>query len=150
MMQSVVIIDDSEPIHKLVRSAMAEEPWRIHSAYNGVQGLEMAASHDADLVLLDVDLPDMNGFDVCRHLKAEPICSRASVIFLTASCTSDEKICGMELLAADYVTKPFDPGELRARVRSAIRTKSILDVIPLGLLDFHSRPAGRGNLIDWG
>ena len=141
MTQTIVIIDDSADIHRLARSAFAPESWNLQSAYSGSDGLVMATSQCADLVLLDVDLPDINGFDVCRHLKAHPNTSCTSVIFLTAASSSDEKNCGLELQAADYVTKPFDPAELRVRVRNALRTKKLLDLIPKCVMDFQSMEA---------
>jgi two-component system alkaline phosphatase synthesis response regulator PhoP len=137
-MQNIVIIDDSRDIHAIVRSEFTEEPWNIHSAYTGGQGLAMASLCAADLILLDVDLPDLNGFDVCRHLKADTAMARTSVIFLTASATSDERICGLQLGVADYLTKPFDLAELHLRVRSALRIKGILDVVPECVIDFHA------------
>jgi len=138
-MRSIVVIDDSKDIHRLIRSAFTEEPWRVHSAHRGSEGLDIAASHAADLVLLDVDLPDMNGFDVCRHLKADSRTSRTSIIFLTSASASDEKICGLQLQAADYMTKPFDAQELRVRTRSALRIKTIMDMMPTCIVNFPSR-----------
>src|SRR5205814_188986 len=81
-----------------------------------------------DLVLLDVDMPDMDGFEVCRRLKGQPATMNIPVVFLTGAGSTDEKIRGLELGAVDYVTKPFEPAELRARVRAALRTKYLLDL----------------------
>ena len=132
-MPSIIIIDDSRDIHRLVRSAFVDESWQIRSAYSGSEGLMMATALAADLVLLDVDLPDLNGFDVCRHLKADLSTSRAAVIFLTASSSIDERVCGLQLEAIDFVTKPFEPAELCIRAKSALRIKSMLDAIPNNL-----------------
>ncbi len=79
-------------------------------------------------MLLDVDLPDMNGFDVCRHLRG--VDPRSAVIFLTSSSSVDEKVCGLHLGGVDYVTKPFDPAELAQRVRNSLRTKRLLERLP--------------------
>jgi|SRR5580658_5629282 DNA-binding response OmpR family regulator len=133
MTHSILIIDDSKDMHRLIRAAFAEEPWRVESAYSGSEGLKMASDDPPDLVLLDIDLPDMNGFDVCRHLKADRFACRASVIFISTSNGADEKVCGLKLKAVDYVTKPFEPAELRVRVETALQVKSMLDTIPIWL-----------------
>jgi DNA-binding response OmpR family regulator len=130
MSQTVLIVDDSIPQHKLIRVLMAEESINCKSAYNGEAGLVMAESLKPDLVLLDVDMPDLNGFDVCRLMKVNPATKDIPIIFLTASASMDEKICGLSLDAVDYITKPFDPWELAARVRMALRTKRLLDMVP--------------------
>lgn len=130
MKPTVLLVDDSAPIHQLAWSYFLDEPWHVCSAYSGIDGLDMAAATSADLVLLDVDLPDMNGFDVCRHLAVQPKTSRSAVIFLTASSSIDEKVCGLQLGAFDYITKPFDPEKLALRVRKALSAKLRLDVLP--------------------
>ena len=123
MEQSILIIDDSTDIHRLIRSALEEEPWQIESAFDGPQGLEMAAAGRFDLILLDLDLPSMNGFEVCRHLKADPYTSRAAVIFLTTLSGTDERACALKLGAADYLTKPFDGENLKTRIGQELRTQ---------------------------
>jgi DNA-binding response OmpR family regulator len=128
MTPTILIVDDSPSIHQLVSSCFNGEPWHICSAYTGAEGLQMAAARGAELVLLDVDLPDMNGFHVCRELRL--IDARSAVIFLTASASVDEKVCGLTLGGVDYVTKPFEPAELAQRVRISLRTKRLLDRLP--------------------
>jgi DNA-binding response OmpR family regulator len=128
--QTVLIVDDSIPQHKLITVLMAEESINCESAYNGEAGLALAEKLQPDLIILDVDMPDLNGFDVCRLLKVNPATKDIPIIFLTASASMDEKICGLSLEAVDYITKPFDPWELTARVRMALRTKRLLDMVP--------------------
>lgn len=128
--QTVLMVDDFKPIHQLVKTHLAEEPLVIHSAYDGPSGLATATSLHPDLILLDVDMPGMNGFDVCRLLKANRSTADIRIIFLTAASSIDDKVCGLELQAVDYITKPFDPEELRARVRAAFRTKLLLGLLP--------------------
>jgi len=130
MIQTVLIIDDSLPIHTLIREQFVGEPCHFLSAFTGTEGLAIAELERPDLVLLDVDLPDINGFDVCRHLAALPAMRNTPVVFLTASASPDEKVCGLQLEAADYITKPFDPSELHLRIRSVLRTGR-LDVVPI-------------------
>ncbi|MBC8106544.1 MAG: diguanylate cyclase [Anaerolineae bacterium] len=129
MHQRVLIIDDSQPIHALVRVRLAGEDVELHSAHNGFTGLKAAQDNPPDVILLDVDMPDMNGFEVCRQLKADERTMDVPVIFLTGASSTEEKIKGLELGAVDYITKPFDPAELRARVRSSLRTKYLLDLL---------------------
>ena len=142
MKPTILIVDDSPSVHQLVASHFAGEPWHICSAYTGSQGLSMAAERGAELVLLDVDLPDMNGFDVCRHLRrASPT---SAVLFLTASASVDEKVCGLHVGGVDYVTKPFEPAELAERVRRSLRVNRLLELIPESAARAGSdRPAAR-------
>src|SRR6202043_1184286 len=104
--------------------------------------LFLAGSLKPDLVLLDVDMPKMDGFQVCRMLKADPATADIPIIFLTASSSTDAKVCGFALRAVDYITKPFEPNELCARVRVALRTKRLLDLLP----DQSSAPRAAGTL----
>src|SRR3954454_10303053 len=129
MNQRVLIIDDSQPIHALVRVRLADEGIELQSAHDGKSGLQCALDNPPDVILLDVDMPDLNGFEVCRRLKADGRTMDVPVIFLTGASSTEEKITGLELGAVDYITKPFDPAELRARVRSSLRTKYLLDLL---------------------
>ena len=129
MIQKVLIVDDSTTSHAFVKAKLSGEPIEFHSAPNGKVGLELAASLQPDLILLDVEMPHPNGFEVCRLLKAEPVTMNIPIIFLTGASSTEEKIKGLELGAADYVTKPFDMAELRARVRGSLRTKYLLDLL---------------------
>ena len=129
MSQRVLIVDDTKNIHALVKARLAGEPVELHSAFSSTDGLTMAGTLLPDLVLLDVDMPDIDGFEVCRRLKAQPATMNIPVVFLTGAGSTDAKIRGLELGAVDYVTKPFEPAELRARVRAALRTKYLLDLL---------------------
>jgi diguanylate cyclase (GGDEF)-like protein len=129
MPQKILIIDDSKPIHALVKARLAEEPVEIHSAFDGESGLAAARSLAPDLILLDVDMPTPDGFEVCRRLKDDPQTIAIPVVFLTGAASTEQKIQGLELGAADYVLKPFDPAELRARVRASLRHKYLLDLL---------------------
>jgi len=94
---SILIIDDSPPLHKLVRSILEVEPVVIHSAYCGEEGLAMAAQLKPALILLDVDMPKMDGFEVCRRLKAEPTTQFIPTAFLTAKMTLKHKVDGLNI-----------------------------------------------------
>ena len=129
MSQNLLVIDDSVAIHGLLRARLKDEPVTMTFASSGEEGLTMAAALAPDLILLDVDMPDPNGFEVCRRLKLEENLRAIPVIFLTGAGTTEEKIRGLELGAVDYITKPFDPAELRARVRAALRMKFMMDLL---------------------
>src|SRR5438552_5958921 len=129
MPQKVLIIDDSKPIHALLRARLTDEPVELHSAFDGDAGMIAAGNLLPDLILLDVDMPDPDGFEVCRRLKSDPATMNIPVVFLTGVSSTEQKIRGLELGAADYVLKPFDPAELRARVRASLRHKYLLDLL---------------------
>jgi diguanylate cyclase (GGDEF)-like protein len=125
-MRKALVIDDSAPIHALVREHLGRH-FQVASAYDGESGLTAARRINPDVILLDVELPDLHGFELCRRLKSDEATKLAPVIFLSAAATSDDKIHGLDCGACDYVTKPFEPWELRARVRAALRSKQALD-----------------------
>lgn len=125
----ILIIDDSPEAVAVARQRLAKEGAEILEANGGVAGLEAAKRERPDLILLDVEMPDMLGFDVCRALKADPDLCMIPVVFLSASGTAEDKVKGLDLGAVDYVAKPFDAFELRARVRAALRTKHLQDLL---------------------
>jgi len=129
--ESILIIDDSVPLHKLIKLYLAPEMLRIRSAYDGESGLAAAANPQPSLILLDVDLPGIDGFEVCRQLKANSSTASIPIIFLTASAVTSEKVKGLELGAIDYIVKPFKPEELCARVRAGLRVKFNWDAVTM-------------------
>ncbi|MFH1731791.1 MAG: diguanylate cyclase [Planctomycetota bacterium] len=125
----VLIVDDSADAIAIAKARLAKEGLDIVCADGGRAGLEAAERERPDLILLDLDMPDMSGFDVCRALKASAELCMIPVIFLSGSGTDHDKVVGLDLGAVDYVTKPFDVVELRARVRAALRTKRLQDLL---------------------
>jgi two-component system cell cycle response regulator len=125
----VLIVDDSPDALALARVRLGREGLDLVYAGGGKAGLAMAKSERPDLILLDIDMPDMSGFDVCIALKADSELSMIPVIFLSGSGGPEDKVKGLELGAVDYVTKPFDAFELRARVNAALRTKRMQDLL---------------------
>src|SRR5438445_13476211 len=107
MVQKVLIIDDSKTIHAVVKSKLSDEPIEFHSALNGKVGLELAAALQPDLILLDLELPDLNGFEVCRLLKADPATMIIPIIFLTGASSNEQKIKVLYLVDVEYVTNLF-------------------------------------------
>lgn len=125
----ILVIDDSPDALAVAQVRLAKEGVQIVCAEGGVAGLDAARSEKPDLVLLDLDMPDLSGFEVCRALKADPELCMIPVLFLSGSSTPEDKVKGLDLGAVDYVTKPFDAFELRARVRAALRTKHLQDLL---------------------
>ncbi|MGD0525927.1 MAG: diguanylate cyclase [Polyangiaceae bacterium] len=129
MTQTVLVIDDSPDIHRLLDVRLRPEGVALHHALGAEEGLALARELRPDLVLLDVDLPLITGFEVCRLLKEDPKTADIPLIFLTGATEVYTKVQGFDLGAIDYVTKPFDPAELRARVRAALRMKRFHDLL---------------------
>jgi two-component system, cell cycle response regulator len=127
--QRVLVIDDSVAIHELLDVRFRSEEIELEHAFGPEEGLLRAVESLPDLVLLDVDMPEISGFEVCQRLKADPRTSHLPIIFLTAADQLYTKVQGFDLGAVDYVTKPFQGAELRARVRAALRTKRYLDLL---------------------
>lgn len=128
-MKRLLLVDDDVESLAIVRARLADDQIEVSCATGGRAGLEAAKSQHPDLILLDLDMPDMSGFEVCRMLKADPELCMIPVLFLSGSGTPADKVRGLDLGAVDYITKPFDHFELRARVRAAIRTKELQDLL---------------------
>jgi two-component system, cell cycle response regulator len=128
-MLKILVVDDSPDSLKIAKARLSKECLEIFCADGGLPGLELARRELPDLILLDVDMPDMSGYDVCTVLKNDPDLCMIPVLFLSASSTPEDKVKGLDLGAVDYVTKPFDAFELRARVRAALRTKHLQDLL---------------------
>ena len=133
MPREILLIDDSKAIHALVRARLTEEPLTLLSAYTGREGLAAARKFTPDLILLDVDLPDIGGLEVCRELKADAATVNVPVILLTGAVSPDDRIYAPEVGAADFINKPFNPAELRARVRGALRMRNLLTLLEEGM-----------------
>jgi diguanylate cyclase (GGDEF)-like protein len=136
-MKQILLIDDAKPIHALVKTLLVDEAVQIHSAFDGEQGITLAASLHPDLILLDVEMPGIDGYEVCKRLKANADIFNIPVIFLTSMSSPEQKVHGLELGAVDYVTKPFNPAELLARVRGSLRTYGLIKMLEeKALIDF--------------
>ena len=128
-MQTVLAIDDSQDIHDLLSVRLRPEGILLQHALTAEDGLRRARAERPDLVLLDVDMPNMTGLEVCRRLKEDPATADTPVIFLSVAAAVYTKVSGFDVGAVDYITKPFDTAELRARVRAALRTKRYVDML---------------------
>ena len=114
----ILVVDDDPNVVKLVRLYLERDGHEVIAANDGVAGLELARKEQPSLIVLDLMLPRMDGMEVCRILRAE---SSVPVVMLTAMVEEDDRLAGFDLGADDYVTKPFSPRELAARVRAVLR-----------------------------
>jgi len=114
----VLVVDDDVKTVELVKLYLNRDGYRVLTAYDGVEALRLAREGHPDLIVLDLMLPGIDGLQVCRTLRDE---SDVPIIMLTAKTTDQDKLTGLELGADDYVTKPFSPRELAARVRAVLR-----------------------------
>jgi two-component system KDP operon response regulator KdpE len=115
---TVLIVDDEPKVARLVRLTLGAEGYEVLHAADGAIGVEMVETERPDLVLLDIMMPRMDGFQACRRIRE---LSEVPIVLLTARGAESDRIKGLDLGADDYVTKPFSPGELAARVRAILR-----------------------------
>jgi two-component system, OmpR family, alkaline phosphatase synthesis response regulator PhoP len=119
----IVIIEDEKDIVELIRYNLRKESLDVVGFGRGREGLEYLRRNPADLVLLDVLLPDLDGFEICRALRADSRTRTLPVIFLTAKGAEIDRVVGLEIGADDYVVKPFSPRELVARIKAVLRRR---------------------------
>ncbi len=117
-MYTLLFIEDDDQIRLALTMALEDEGYRVREAADGASGLLAFGEREADLVLLDLRLPDMSGFDVCRALRARSI---VPIIMITAQTDTHDMVAGLEAGADDYITKPVVPKELAARIRALLR-----------------------------
>jgi DNA-binding response OmpR family regulator len=121
--QTLLFIEDDRDIRAALRLALEDEGYKVLESPDGQSGLKTFASENVDLVLLDLRLPDMSGFDVCRELRSK---SLVPIIMVTAQTDTHDLVAGLEAGADDYVTKPVVAKELAARIRAALRRTTLL------------------------
>ena len=142
--QLVLLVDDEPSILQLARMYLEREGYRVQEARDGEAALAAAGRLQPDLIVLDIMLPRLDGFEVCRRLRASG--NSAAVLMLTARDEDIDKILGLELGADDYLTKPFNPRELVARVKAILRRTSVEpdeDARPLRLDELEINPLRR-------
>ena len=124
--QTVLVVDDDPNVVELTRLYLQRDGYRVLSAADGATGLDLAREKQPDLIVLDVMLPRLNGLDVCRALRQT---SAVPIIMLTARVEEEDRLSGLDLGADDYITKPFSPRELAARVKAVLRrtARSVAD-----------------------
>ncbi|MDA1024923.1 MAG: diguanylate cyclase [Planctomycetota bacterium] len=129
MRPRVLAIDDSDLVHRLLRARLRHERIDLHSVHTADEGIAAAKKLQPEVILLDIDLEDLDGFEVLARLKADPITRDIAVIFVSASNETMDRVRGLDLGAVDFVGKPFDVGELKARVRSALRMQRLVKML---------------------
>ena len=117
----ILIVDDEKAIRELLKVNLQRSGYEATEADNGQRALDMVRSEHFDLILLDVMLPEIDGLEVCRHLKAAIETSSLPIIMLTARAEEIDRVLGLELGADDYITKPFSVRELLARIKAVLR-----------------------------
>jgi len=125
----ILIADDLQDNLNIVKAVLGYKGYRVETAKNGKQVLEEVAKQIPDLILLDIQMPEMNGFEACRHLKANPEYKEIPIIFLTAKADSYDIVDGFKHGAVDYITKPFNTMELLARVQTHLELKRSRDLL---------------------
>ncbi len=128
----ILVVDDDPLMRRIVTQSLERSAYELMEAESGVSGIQCAIEQHPDLILLDVMMPEMDGFEVIRRLRMHPMTQGVPIILLTALGEMSEKVYGMQLGADDYMTKPFDPRELRARVQAHLkRSEQYLQSSPL-------------------
>jgi putative two-component system response regulator len=125
---TVLVVDDT-PANLTLMSSVLREHWRVQLANSGAKALELAHRQAPDLILLDIMMPGLDGYETCRQLKADPRLSHVPVLFLTAMTQPEDEIRGFECGAADFIHKPFNPHTVVARVRTQIEAKAGRDAL---------------------
>jgi two-component system cell cycle response regulator len=127
MTARILVVDDVEPNVRLLEAKLTIEYYEVLTAMDGATALEIAAAERPDIILLDVMMPGMDGFETCRRLKADPVTRHIPVVLVTALDGREDKIRGLDVGADDFVTKPIDDVILFARVKSLVRLKAVMD-----------------------
>jgi two-component system alkaline phosphatase synthesis response regulator PhoP len=130
MGQRILIVDDDREIVRLLRASLEQAGYQVFVAYDGETALHMLRRERPDLLVLDLMLPDRDGWDVTRVMRADASLADTPILMLTARVEHHDRIVGLELGADDYVTKPFHPGELIARIRAVLRRAQRRPVAP--------------------
>lgn len=118
--KKILVIEDTEFMQRLICDILKKEGYEVYSAYSGEDGLDMVTAVKPDLIILDIVMPGLSGFDVCRILRADESNNLVPIIMLTAQDSEDDKLIGLEMGADDYIVKPFNNRELVSRVKNTL------------------------------
>lgn len=130
MREKILIVEDEKDIIKMLEYNLKKEGFKVIDARDGEDALDLAMREYPDLILLDLMLPGMDGLEVCRALKKEAKTASIPIIMLTAKAQESDKVVGLELGADDYITKPFSPRELIARIKAVLRRVTEKEKLP--------------------
>ena len=135
----ILLVEDDKELAGYLKKGFTEEQYAVDVVHDGVSGLYLAKEHDYDLIILDIMLPKKDGLSVCRELRAAGLLT--PVLMLTAKDTVDDRICGLDSGADDYLVKPFSFGELLARIRALLRRTQTYKTRILKVADLELDPA---------
>ncbi len=140
--EKILVVDDEENIRELVKYNLAREGYQVTTVGSGEEALKQASEKPTDLIVLDLMLPGMDGFDVCRQLKNDSRTAHIPIVMLTVKGEESDIVVGLELGADDYITKPFSPKVLLARIKAVLRRREKepvgeSDVMTIGDLTIH-------------
>lgn len=123
--EKILVVDDETEISELIALYLSKNGYSVITAYTGYSALDLVAKHNPDLIVLDIFLPDIDGLELCQEIRKK---SDAPVIFLSCKSEETDKILGLAVGGDDYITKPFSPGELIARIKAHLRRNRISSV----------------------
>jgi two-component system, OmpR family, alkaline phosphatase synthesis response regulator PhoP len=149
--EHILVVDDEEDILELVRYNLAKEGYRVTTVASGEEALKSVRSIQPDIILLDLMLPGVDGLEVCRLLKHDPKTQHIPIIMLSAKGEEADIVTGLELGAADYITKPFSPRVLVARLRAVLRrraTDTVSENTPLTIHELVIHPGRHEVLVE--
>ena len=132
MRETILIVEDEPDILEVLEYNLKRESYRVLTAKSGTAGLALSRSENPDLVLLDLMLPGMDGIDVCRKIKEDPLTRSIPIVMVTAKGEESDVVLGLGMGADDYVTKPFSPRELIARVKTVLRRGPLREDVGAG------------------
>jgi two-component system phosphate regulon response regulator PhoB len=135
--ENILVVEDEEEIQELVRYNLQKEGYRISCTASGEVALSLVRTNPPDLVVLDLMLPGIDGLDVCRRLKGDPATQNVPIVILTAKGEEPDIVTGLEMGADDYITKPFSPRVLVARIRAVLRRKAAEPVAEDAVIRIH-------------
>jgi two-component system phosphate regulon response regulator PhoB len=119
--ERILIVEDDRDIVEMIEYNLKKEGYSTIAVLNGKRAISLAKRERPDLVILDLMLPDIDGFEICKSLRSNEITSQTPIVMLTAKSQESDKVVGLELGADDYITKPFSPRELIARIKAVLR-----------------------------
>jgi len=128
--ESILVIEDDADLVQSLRMVLRKEGYEVEHAASGLDGLVRAGEHPPDLLLLDLNLPDMDGLSVCRELRGNPVARDTPIIMLTARAQEHDRVLGLDLGADDYIVKPFSVRELTSRIRALLRRRQLDGGVP--------------------
>jgi len=120
----ILVVDDEKSMIDALRISLESENYDVVEAYTGEGAIQKARIETVDLILLDIMLPDITGYEICNKLRKNPLTRSIPIIMLTGMTGASDKMAGLDLGASDYITKPFDLDELKAKIRNALRQRA--------------------------